>query len=68
MNLQQHEKLLFLYKKAVANNLLAIDFANAMREAEIQLDSSFVKDGKEDMNLGVYLEELKTLKKNYSNE
>lgn len=68
MNLQQHEKLLVFYKMAVAKNLTAMDFTNEMKTAEIQLDRSFVENGKEDMNLGIYLEELKTLKKNYGNE
>jgi hypothetical protein len=53
---------------AVAKNLTAMDFTNEMKTAEIQLDRSFVENGKEDMNLGIYLEELKTLKKNYGNE
>ena len=62
MTTDQLEKLLLLYKNAVANNLTAADFALELQAAEIKLDRSFVESGKEDMNLGEYLNELKTLK------
>ena len=58
------EKLLIFYKMAVAHNSKAIDFAKEMRDAGILLDRSFVQTGKEDVHLGIYLEELKTLKEN----
>ena len=68
MEITQHEKLLTFYKMAVAKNFTAIDFATEMKEAEILLDRSFVETGKENMNLGIYLEELKTLKLAIQNE
>jgi len=65
---EQLEKLLFFYKKAVEKNLTALDFAMEMKDAEISLDRSFVETGKEDMNLGEYLTELRNLKQIIENE
>jgi hypothetical protein len=64
MTTTQLEKLLILYKKALADNLTSKDFVDEVQLTEIKLDKSFVETGKEDMNLGEYLEELKTLKYN----
>lgn len=61
MTKEQLEKLLLLYKEAVKNILSSIDFAYEIREARIDLDRSFVHEGKENENLGQYLEELLTL-------
>jgi len=65
---EQLEKLLCLYKKAIVRNLSANDFASELRLAEISLDKSFVVSGKEDMNLGEYLNELRNLKTVIENE
>lgn len=62
MNIQQLEKLLSLYKSAVRRNLTVGDFEQEIKKAQLELDQSFVTEGKEDMNLGEYLEELKQLK------
>jgi len=62
MDTIQLNKLLTFYKMAVAKNFTAIDFAKEMKETGILLDRSFVENGKENMNLGIYLEELKSLK------
>ena len=64
MTTTQLEKLLILYKKALADNLTSKDFVDEVQLTEIKIDRSFVETGKEDMNLGEYLEELKTLKYN----
>ena len=61
MTKEQIETLLSLYKKAVANNLTAEMFSKEVLDAKIKLDRSFVESGKEDMNLGEYLEELNEL-------
>jgi hypothetical protein len=58
----QLAKLLSLYKLAVKNNLTAGEFNTEVQNAKIQIDRSFVKSGKEDMNLGEYLEELNQLR------
>ena len=62
MTTDQLTKLLSLYKEAVKNNLTAGEFAEEIINAQIQIDKSFVESGKEDMNLGEYLEELNQLK------
>jgi hypothetical protein len=67
MTQEQLTKLLSLYKKAVKNNLTAGEFETEIKNAKIQIDRSFVENGKEDMNLGEYLEELNQLRE-YSNE
>jgi len=64
---KQLEKLLSLYKQAVKNNLTAGEFSQEVANAKIQIDKSFVENGKEDMNLGKYLEELNQLR-DYTNE
>lgn len=68
MNNEQLKQLLELYKKAVAKRLSADDFVNEIKAAQIQLDRSFVQSGKEDENLGKYLEELYELQSNYNHE
>ena len=62
MTQEQLTKLLSLYKKAVKNNLTAGEFAQEVLNAKIEIDRSFVENGKEDMNLGEYLEELNQLR------
>jgi len=62
MTNEQLEKLVSLYKKAVKNNLTAGEFIEELQNAKIQLDRSFVESGKEDMNLGEYLQELEQLR------
>ena len=61
MTTEQLTTLLSLYKKAIAKNLTIGDFEEAIKKTRMQIDSSFVNDGKEDMNLGEYLEELLNL-------
>jgi hypothetical protein len=68
MNKEQLEKLLSLYKMAVEKKLTAGDFVNALQEARIEIDRSFVQTGKEDANLGEYLEELKKLQEVYNEQ
>jgi len=68
MNNEQLKQLLELYKKAVAKNLTADDFVKEIQETQIQIDRSFVQAGKEDANLGEYLEELYQLQNSYINE
>jgi hypothetical protein len=58
MTNKQLQTLLSLYKKAVTKNLTAGEFEPLIREAQINIDRSFVKSGKEDENLGEYIEEL----------
>jgi len=67
MTHEQLKKLLSMYKLAVKNNLTAGEFETEVKNAKIQIDRSFVENGKEDMNLGEYLEELNQLKE-FSNE
>jgi len=67
MTQEQLTKLLSLYKKAVKNNLTAGEFAQEVQGAKIEIDRSFVESGKEDMNLGEYLEELNQLRE-FTNE
>jgi hypothetical protein len=67
MTQEQLTKLLSLYKQAVRNNLTAGEFASEVQKAKIQIDRSFVETGKEDMNLGEYLEELNQLRE-FTNE
>ena len=68
MNNEQLKQLLELYKKAVAKNLTADDFVKEIQETQIQIDRSFVQAGKEDANLGEYLEELYQLQNSHINE
>lgn len=68
MTNEQLTKLLLLYKEALKNNLSAIDFVLEIREAKIDLDKSFVQQGKEDENLGNYIEELLILQSIKENE
>lgn len=68
MNNEQLKQLLELYKKAVAKNLTADDFVKEIQLTKIQIDRSFVHAGKEDENLGEYLEELYQLQNNFINE
>jgi len=67
MTEEQLTKLLSLYKLAVKNNLTAGEFSAEVTNAKIQIDKSFVKNGKEDINLGEYLEELDQLRE-FANE
>ena len=68
MTNEQLVKLLSLYKCAVDNNLTAGEFEQEILNAKIEIDESFVKDGKENMNLGEYLEELIELQGKINNE
>lgn len=68
MNNEQLKQLLELYKKAVAKRLSADDFVKEIQATQIQIDRSFVQVGKEDANLGEYLEELNQLQNSYINE
>ncbi|MCE1169626.1 MAG: hypothetical protein LWX70_16220 [Sphingobacteriia bacterium] len=68
MNNEQLKLLLELYKKAVAKRLSADDFVKEIQATQIQIDRSFVQAGKEDANLGEYLEELNQLQNSYINE
>jgi hypothetical protein len=68
MNNEQLKQLLELYKKAVAKNLTGDDFVKEIQSTQIQIDRSFVQAGKEDANLGEYLEELYQLQNSYINE
>ena len=67
MTQPQLTKLLSLYKKAVKNELTVGEFVQEVQDAKIQIDRSFAKNGKEDMNLGEYLEELNQLRE-FTNE
>jgi len=67
MTEEQLTKLLSLYKQAVKNNLTYGEFLQEVKNAKIQIDRSFVENGKENTNLGVYLEELNQLR-DYTNE
>lgn len=58
MTPEQLTMLLSLYKKAITNNLTIGDFENEIKQTRLKIDASFVKEGKEDMNLGEYLNEL----------
>lgn len=68
MTNEQLTKLLYLYKKALQNNLSSTDFINEIRQAKIDLDKSFIQQGKEDENLGNYIEELLILQSIKENE
>ena len=61
MTKTQLETLLLMYKKAVIKNLTAVEFAVELQRAKIEIDKSFVSFGKEDENLGQYIEELNLL-------
>jgi len=67
MTEEQLTKLLSLYKQAVKNNLTYSEFMKEVEKTKIQIDESFVKSGKEDRNLGEYLEELNQLR-DFTNE
>ncbi|GEM_PF-6005190 len=58
MTKEQLTMLLSLYKKAITNNLTIGDFENEIKQTRLKIDASSVKEGKEDMNLGEYLNEL----------
>ena len=58
MTTEQLTSLLSLYKKAIENNLTIGDFENEIKQTRLKIDASFVQEGKEDMNLGEYLNEL----------
>ena len=58
MTEEQFDKLLLLYRKGKENNLTYDEFLQEVRKAKIQIEESFVEDGKEDTNLGEYLDEL----------
>lgn len=58
MTKEQLTMLLSLYKKAITNNLTIGDFENEIKQTRLNIDASFVQEGKEDMNLGEYLNEL----------
>lgn len=68
MKQEQLTKLLSLYKQAIDKKLTASDFAKEILAAKIEIDSSFVKEGKEDTNLGEYLNELQELQNKIQNE
>ncbi len=68
MNKEQLEKLVGFYKKAVQNKLTAEDFVKELKDAQIALDQSFVQEGRENENLGKYIEELYELEKLTTNE
>ncbi len=68
MNKGQLEKLVSLYKKAVQNKLTAEDFVEELKAAQVALDQSFVQEGRENENLGTYIEELYELQKLTINE
>lgn len=63
MDNNQLKKLLSMYKEAVKKNLTAGDFAREIQAAKIELDRSFVLQGKEDENLGEYINEIYELQK-----
>lgn len=66
MTTEQLTMLLFLYKKAITNNLSIDDFENEIMQTRLKIDASFVQEGKEDMNLGEYLKELLELQTSMS--
>lgn len=68
MDNEQLKKLLSMYKKAVEKNLTANDFILELQAAKIDLDRSFVTEGKEDENIGEYIEEIYELQKLTTNE
>lgn len=57
-----------MYKKAVQNNLTAGEFVVELQTARIELDQSFIQNGKEDENLGEYIEEIYQLQKLMTDE
>lgn len=63
MDNKQLIKLLAMYKKAVKKNLTAGDFALELHAAKIELDQSFIMEGKENVNLGEYINEIYELQK-----
>lgn len=68
MDNEQLKKLLSMYKKAVQNNLTANDFILELQAAKIELDKSFVLEGKENENIGEYINEIYELQKLTENE
>lgn len=68
MDNEQLKKLLSMYKKAVKKNLTAGDFASELLAAKIDLDRSFITEGKEDENIGEYIQEIYELQKLTTNE
>lgn len=66
MTTEQLTMLLFLYKKAITNNLSIDDFENEIMQTRLKIDASFVQEEKEDMNLGEYLNELLELQTSMS--
>lgn len=66
MTTEQLTMLLSLYKKAIKNNLSISDFENEIMQIRLKIDASFVREGKEDMNLGEYLNELLELQTSIS--
>jgi len=64
---KQLEKLISLYNEAVENNFTAGEFIKVLQDAKFKIPPSFVESGKEDMNLGEYLEKLNQLRK-FTNE
>lgn len=63
MTTTQLELLLDLYKKAVSNALSVRDVDSYIKRASIDLDQSYVNNGKEDSSIKIYIEELTTLKR-----
>lgn len=68
MDNEQLKKLLSMYKKAVQNNLTANDFILELQAAKIELDKSFILEGKENENIGEYINEIYELQKLTENE
>lgn len=68
MDNEQLKKLLSMYKKAVQNNLTANDFILELQDAKIELDKSFILEGKENENIGEYINEIYELQKLTENE
>lgn len=68
MDNEQLKKLLSMYKKAVEKNLTANDFILELQAAKIELDKSFVLEGKENENIGEYINEIYELQKLTENE
>lgn len=55
--------LLSLYKKALSDNLTVSEFRESIQNARIELDKSFVQNGKNDTDLEEYINELLELQK-----
>lgn len=63
MTTTQLEILLDLYKRAVTGTLSEIDIDSHVKRAKIDLDQSFVQNGKEDQTIKRLIEELDELQK-----